>query len=662
MTVLHSIRRGIASAFVILAASLSVFAIDLPVTTVNGKDYYYYDVQPNETLFSLSQRLGMTREEIISYNPGVDAGLKAYTRLYFPVESGHSTISAGDYITATHEVKKGETLYGISKKYGISIDRLIALNPSARDGIKSGDVLTIFPQDDTAASPATPKATEQGGTHVIAKGETLYRIAVNNGITVEQLLAANPSLDAGNYTEGTVLNIPAAGSTVDTVDVDLRPVDNQAAETPHSGTGISDLRSNAEEVSVDDLAKATNPSARQPFEPDTECDDAVPLTAITPATNVNVNNATTGDDDDNAAAKADNAAPYNIAILLPFKLDSEKIEKDAENFTEFYRGFLIAANDLSKSGRHVNIHAYDTRGDIETVKELMARDEMSVMDMFIAPPNSSELDYVVEHVDSLRQFVFNTFAVRNNSYVTHANVIQAYIPHSLMYQRAIDAFMTEMDGRTPIFIQRIGATADKEEFTSMLKSQLSDKGVDFKEIIYSHSLKDEDFEPLDTAGRYVIIPLSSSANEFNKITPQALRFKDTLGGDDDLAIFGYPEWLTFRGERKENLFELNATIYSRFYYDDTYYPARRAVEAYRETYGHDINSAVPSQALMGYDVASFIINSMRKNGGDFHSDITPYDGLQSDFILSDDDSQGLVNTSVELIKFIKGGSIEHRNI
>lgn len=655
MTVLHSIRRGIASAFVILAASLSAFAIDLPVTTVNGKDYYYYDVQPNETLFSLSQRLGMTREEIISYNPGVDAGLKAYTRLYFPVESGHSTISAGDYITATHEVKKGETLYGISKKYGISIDRLIALNPSARDGIKSGDVLTIFPQDDTAASPATPEATGQGGTHVIAKGETLYRIAVNNGITVEQLLAANPSLDAGNYTEGTVLNIPAARSTVDTVDVNLRPVDNQAAETPHSGTGISDLRSNAEEVSVDDLAKATNPSARQPFEPDTECDDAVPMTAITPATNSNVDN-TTNDDD------ADNAAPYNIAILLPFKLDSEKIEKDAENFTEFYRGFLIAANDLSKSGRHVNIHAYDTRGDIETVKELMARDEMSAMDMFIAPPSSAELNYVVSQVDSLRQYVFNTFAVRNNSYVTHANIIQANIPHSLMYQRAIDAFMAEMDGRTPIFIQRIGATADKEEFTSILKSKLTDKGVEFKEIIYSHSLKDEDFEAFDTTGRYVIIPLSSSANEFNKIAPQALRFKGTLGGDDDLAIFGYPEWLTFRGQRKENLFELNATIYSRFYYDDTSYPARRAVEAYREAYGHDISSAVPSQALMGYDVASFIIKSMRKNGGDFHSDITPCDGLQSDFIFSDADSQGLVNTSVELIKFIKGGSLEHRNI
>lgn len=660
MTLLHSIRRGFAYAFVILATSISAFAIDLPVTTVNGKDYYYYDVQPKETLFSLSQRLGMTREEIISYNPGVDAGLKAYTRLYFPVESGHSTISAGDYITATHEVQKGETLYGISKKYGISIDRLIDLNPSARDGIKAGDVLTIFPQDDTADKPTATTPTGNGGTHVIAKGETLYRIAVNNGITVEQLLAANPTLDAGNYTEGTMLNIPAAGAPVTIVDVNLRPVDNSTAETPRSSTGISDLRSSAVEVSVDDISNASSATGRQPFTPEPNNDDEAQ--SAPKAEDSNDNDDAADNDATDAVDNADITTPYNIALMLPFKLDCEKTEKDAENFTEFYRGFLIAANDLSKSGRHVNIHAFDTRGDIETVKELMARKEMATMDMIVAPPSSTELDYVISQVDSQRQYVFNTFAVRNNSYLTNANVIQAYIPHSLMYQRAIDAFFTEMAGRTPIFIQRIGATADKEEFTSMLKSQLTDKGIEYKEITYDHSLKNEDFEAFDTTGRYVIIPLSSSASEFNKIVPCARRFQSTLNGDDALAMFGYPEWLTFRGERRDNLSTLNATIYSRFYYDETYYPARRTIEAYREAYGRDINSAVPSQALMGYDVASFIIKSMRKNGGDFHADISPCDGLQSDFNFSDSDCQGLVNTSVELIKFINGDSVEHHNI
>ena len=166
MTLIDSIKKGIAGTVILLIAATAANALDLPVTNVNGKDYYYYDVQPKETLFTLSQRLGISREEIISYNPGVEGGVKAYTRLYFPVESGLSTISDGNNTTTVHEVRKGETLYGIAKKYGISIDRLIALNPSARDGIKSGEILVV--QSDADVPQAAHAAAPTAGTHTIA--------------------------------------------------------------------------------------------------------------------------------------------------------------------------------------------------------------------------------------------------------------------------------------------------------------------------------------------------------------------------------------------------------------------------------------------------------------------------------------------------------------
>ncbi len=623
MTLIHFIKRGLVSAVLTMAAAIPATAIDLPVTTVNGKDYYYYDVQPKETIFSLSQRLGISREEIISYNPGVDGGLKAYTRLYFPVESGLSAIADGDHVTTTHDVKKGETLYGVAKKYGISVDRLIALNPSARDGIKSGDRLVIMQENAESPQPVT-HVSHTGGTHTISQGETLYRIAVNNGITVEQLLAANPELDAYNYSEGIVINIPEGSAEPHaTPHVAETEAPQHAASKPESTPATQNIAENSDEATADTASHNPTPTA-----------DIADVTDT----------------------------PYNIAIMLPFRLDDEKIGKDAENFTEFYRGFLLAAQNLCNSGRHVNINAYDTRGNLDTVKELMARDEMAQVDMFVAPASAAELDYIISQADSDRQFVFNTFAVRSSSWQTNSNVLQANIPHSMMYQRAIDAFINEMDGRIPVFVQRIGATADKEEFTSMLKSQLSDRGIAFKEITFETTLKDEDFAGYDTGGSYVIVPLSSSAAEFNKIAPGAKRFKESLGSETALTIFGYPEWLTFRGERKENLGALNAVIYSRFYYDDTYYPAKRFADTYRQAYGRDMNSAVPSQAIMGYDVANFIIKSMRANNGDFHSKVAPVEGLQTDFIFSDSNCEGLVNTSVELIKFKDGGFTEHRNI
>lgn len=641
MSILRNFQKYAAALMLTVAVAAPVAAIDLPVTTVNGKDYYYYDVQPGETLFSLSQRLGIPREEIVNYNPGVEGGLKAYARLYFPIESGVTSISAGDHVTTSHEVTKGETLYGISKKYGITVDNLIAMNPEARDGINPGDILVIR-QEEVPVDKANNSGSKNGGTHVIAPGETLYRIAVNNGYTVEQLLAANPEIDANNYTEGTVIRFPGgANEEIAQVDVDLKPVAEEKAAKPEVAPKAPEAKAENKTTKTENkTVSAGNTNTAENTTPSTVSDNS----EIDPAAT------------DEAR---DPQAPFTIAVMLPFNLNEENPGKEAENFTEFYRGFLLGAQSMSKSGHKVNIVTYDTKGDAETVKEIMSKPEIKDIDVFVAPPSSAELDCLIENVDSDRQFIFNNFAVRNNSYLTNQNLLQANIPHTSMYQKAIDAFMSEMGGRIPVFVQRKGAQADKEEFTAMLKSQLSDKGIEFKEIIFDHSLTDDDFAEYDKQKSYVVVPLSSSANEFNKIVPAVKRFKESVIPAVGVTIFGYPEWLTFRGDRLDNLGALNATIYSRFYLDNSYYPARKVAENYRQAYGRDMNSAVPSQAFMGYDVATFLIKSLRANNGDFHSNIIPFDGLQSDFNFSDSDCEGLVNTAVELIKFRDGGFTEH---
>lgn len=125
-------------------------ALDLPVTTINGSSYHYYEVKKGDTLFSLSRALGLTKEEIISNNPSVADGLRTGTTLYFPVSQGSTTIS--------HEVKKGETLFGLSHKYGVTPDDIIALNPQANNGIRAGETLLIPTTSASAAASDKPRA------------------------------------------------------------------------------------------------------------------------------------------------------------------------------------------------------------------------------------------------------------------------------------------------------------------------------------------------------------------------------------------------------------------------------------------------------------------------------------------------------------------------
>lgn len=59
---------------------------DLPVKSIKGRDYYYYEVKPKDTEYSLSRRYGITREDILKFNPSQSDGLKAYATLFFPVD------------------------------------------------------------------------------------------------------------------------------------------------------------------------------------------------------------------------------------------------------------------------------------------------------------------------------------------------------------------------------------------------------------------------------------------------------------------------------------------------------------------------------------------------------------------------------------------------
>lgn len=69
-----------------MMCAVSAEALDLPVKTVNGRQYYYYRAENGESVHGISKKLGLTREQIVHYNPGVADGVRRGAILYFPVE------------------------------------------------------------------------------------------------------------------------------------------------------------------------------------------------------------------------------------------------------------------------------------------------------------------------------------------------------------------------------------------------------------------------------------------------------------------------------------------------------------------------------------------------------------------------------------------------
>lgn len=68
-----------------LVFGLQSVALDLPIKTVKGTEVYYYKVSNNESVYGISKKLGISREDIVRHNPSVADGVKRGMMLYFPV-------------------------------------------------------------------------------------------------------------------------------------------------------------------------------------------------------------------------------------------------------------------------------------------------------------------------------------------------------------------------------------------------------------------------------------------------------------------------------------------------------------------------------------------------------------------------------------------------
>lgn len=108
-----------------------------------------------------------------------------------------------------YTVKPGDTLYGIAKKYGVTVSKLAAANNIPNTNlIRVGQVLVI---PGTSSTPVPPPASPL--KYTVKAGDTLYSIAIKYKTTVAKLASANKITNANLIRVGQVLSIPGTTST-----------------------------------------------------------------------------------------------------------------------------------------------------------------------------------------------------------------------------------------------------------------------------------------------------------------------------------------------------------------------------------------------------------------------------------------------------------------
>jgi len=153
-----------------------------------------------------------------------------------------------------HVVQKGETLYSIARKYGLTLDTLLKDNgiaPENAGKINAGTRLTI--RGASAAATSAPQVTptaqvtptpQPTTTYTVARNDTLWAISRRYGIQLAELLALNPGVSAEKLYPGVKLKVPAppkpaAASPASTASGGTQPASTASGAAGSSGSTAS---------------------------------------------------------------------------------------------------------------------------------------------------------------------------------------------------------------------------------------------------------------------------------------------------------------------------------------------------------------------------------------------------------------------------------------
>jgi LysM repeat protein len=187
--------------------------------TINGKVFVLHSVGEKETLYGISRRYGASIESILQYNPTADAGLEIGQILKVPYTPKRGTAAASSPASSsgqtTHTVAAKETMYSISRLYGVTVEEIKQWNNLSDNALSIGQQLVIRKGNNSATTGAQPVAasTNKKGVHTVAAKETMFSISRQYGVSVDQLKEWN-KLESNELSIGQELFVsaPQAGA------------------------------------------------------------------------------------------------------------------------------------------------------------------------------------------------------------------------------------------------------------------------------------------------------------------------------------------------------------------------------------------------------------------------------------------------------------------
>ena len=376
------------------------------IVTLNGKSYYKHNVERGDTLYSIAKVYKVTENQIMECNVGLTPEtLKADDAILVPrtKDEGNrreASVTNLDGVDKkrflAHTVVSGDTLYSIARKYKISIAQIERDNPNIDlDHIAIGDVVLIrraergYASSDDIARELEQRAERQGnavgeGEHRVAVGETVYMLSRRYGMTEQEFMTLNNLSSPSDLQLGMVVRTSKggdedSGEVVEATlqsDTNVEVADAEVRNEQDRRDTRDRRRQRSDERSVEEHIVANYA--------DYDMIDSM-LSAEVSIHPVEV-----------AFPPLSRYHTLNMALMLPFHIG----DKVNPYFVDFYRGVLMAMEDLKAEGYDISLSVYDTQASGQRIGDIISyEDGLRDAQLIIGPVYEDEIRYVVGYAE-----------------------------------------------------------------------------------------------------------------------------------------------------------------------------------------------------------------------------------------------------------------------
>lgn len=559
-----------------------------PEREIDGKRYYVHKVEAGNTLWGLQQMYGVKAEKIMDANPELASGLKTGQTVLIPIV-GEEASTPQEAVTSDYKVKKGETLYGLSRKFDTTVDELIRLNPElANSTLQKGQKIKVpgvvednDPEDNdpgpdvnNVAIDSVPNPfivdtiqTIDGDSHQVSvrfndsivhhkvlAHETMYSISKRFMVSIETIMKEN-KLSTTRLSEGQVLKIPIKKERIEKLVI--KPVPDK-----YDPNGTDSIQ-----FEVKDR--------------------------------------------------------YKIAVILPFFLEhgAGYSEYVSDVSTQFYMGSLMAIDTLKKMGLNADVQYYDSKRDSATVMKILNTPGFENTDLIIGPLFANTQALVAEFCKqhAIRMVV----PVSAETSIMEGNrLVYSSVPSSITLMEELGAYVASHHQKDRVILVKPTKKEDMPLYEAFRDSYNNAEVKGTKAALNETTMDGMKNYMTRNTNTVIIMPTDNRYNA-EKLVSEVSR-SDFRCKKDGIYIYGTKEWLDFTGIHNSYKNEYNfrhASPNFADYYTDLMIEVNKG---YRARYKTDMSK----MAVQGYDVMLYACSQFYLNNAPVNLLMNNFDFLQ----------------------------------